>query len=561
MEIWSQVYDPLNSTILSTLVCAIPVLVLLGGLGLFHIKAHYAALAGLIAAVGLAIGLLGMPLRMAAMASFFGALFALTTICWIIVNLIFLYRMTVKAGLFQVLQDSIGGITNDRRLQLILIAFCFGAFFEGAAGGGTPVAVTGAILIGLGFSPLAASGLSLIANTAPVAYGGMGTPIIVLNSVTQNTDAYLLTLSSMVGRQLPVFSVLVPFWIVIAFCGFRGMAQVWPAILVAGLSFAIPQFLISNFHGPWLVDMLSAMISIVTLALFLHVWKPKRILLDASGTGSSVSYAEAQIDREHHGHTSNQVVKAWTPWIILTAILALWGIPWVRAHLLNWPGLTYWEWHIPGLDKLVQRVPPAVDKPYTEGAVWKWGFLSATGTAILIAAVISGKLMGFRGRQMVKMWGETVGIMRFSIITILAMLALGYTTRYSGMDATLGLAFANTGWLYPFFGTMIGWIGTALTGTDAASNALFGSQQVITANKLGLDPTLMAAANSSGGVMGKMIDAQSIVVASVATNYIGKEGVILRYVFWHSVCLAALIGVFVMLQAYVYPFNAMIPAP
>ena len=243
MEIWSQVYDPLNSTILSTLVCAIPVLVLLGGLGLFHIKAHYAALAGLIAAVALAIGLLGMPLRMAAMSSFFGALFALTTICWIIVNLIFLYRMTVKAGLFQVLQDSIGGITNDRRLQLILIAFCFGAFFEGAAGGGTPVAVTGAILIGLGFSPLAASGLSLIANTAPVAYGGMGTPIIVLNSVTQNTDAYLLTLSSMVGRQLPVFSVLVPFWIVIAFCGFRGMAQVWPAILVAGLSFAIPQFL------------------------------------------------------------------------------------------------------------------------------------------------------------------------------------------------------------------------------------------------------------------------------------------------------------------------------
>jgi lactate permease len=557
MGVWSQVYDPLGNTLLSTLVCAIPVLLLLGGLGLFHIRAHYAAIAGLVAAVLIATALLGMPGKIAAGAAMFGGLFALTTICWIIVNLIFLYRMTVKSGLFKVLQDSIGGITNDRRLQLILIAFCFGAFFEGAAGGGTPVAVTGAILIGLGFSPLAASGLSLIANTAPVAYGGMGTPIIVLNSVTQNTDAYLLTLSAMVGRQLPFFSVLVPFWIVIAFCGIRGTLQVWPAVLVSGLSFAIPQFLISNYHGPWLVDMLSAMVSIVTVALFLRVYKPKQVMLDASGGGSTVSYQQAQLDREHHGHSKDMVIKAWTPWIILTVILALWGTPWVKSHILNWPGLTYWEWHIPNLDHMVQRVAPAVDKPYTEGAVWKWGFLSATGTAILISAIISGLIMGFRAKEMVSMWAETVVIMRFSILTILAMLALGYTTRYSGMDATLGLAFAHTGWLYPFFGTIIGWIGTALTGTDAASNALFGSQQVITANKLGLNPTLMAAANSSGGVMGKMIDAQSIVVASVATNYIGKEGVILRYVFWHSLALASLIGVFVMLQAYVFPF--MIP--
>ncbi len=554
MELWSQVYDPLGNSILSTLVCAIPVLVLLGGLGIFRIRAHYAAIAGLVAAVGIALLLLGMPGKVAAGAALFGGLFALTTICWIIVNLIFLYRMTVKSGLFRVLQDSIGGITNDRRLQLILIAFCFGAFFEGAAGGGTPVAVTGAILIGLGFSPLAASGLSLIANTAPVAYGGMGTPIIVLNSVTQNTDAYLLTLSAMVGRQLPFFSVLVPFWIVLAFCGLRGTLQVWPAVLVSGLSFAIPQFLISNYHGPWLVDMLSAMVSIITVALFLRFWKPRHVLLDASGNGTSVSYQESQIDREHHGHSSEEVLKAWTPWLILTVILAIWGIPWVKNHLLNFPGITYWEWHIPGLDKVVQRVPPAVDKAYTEGAVWKWGVLSATGTAIFLAAIISGRIMGFRAKEMAGMWVETVGIMRFSILTILAMLALGYTTRYSGMDATLGLAFAHTGWLYPFFGTIIGWIGTALTGTDAASNALFGSQQVITANKLGLSPTLMAAANSSGGVMGKMIDAQSIVVASVATNYIGKEGVILRFVFWHSLALAALVGLFVMLQAYVFPF-------
>ena len=490
MELWSQVYDPLGNTVLSTLVCAIPVLVLLGGLGIFQIRAHYAAIAGLVAAVALALLLLGMPGKVAAGAAMFGALFALTTICWIIVNLIFLYRMTVKSGLFQVLQDSIGGITNDRRLQLILIAFCFGAFFEGAAGGGTPVAVTGAMLIGLGFSPLAASGLSLIANTAPVAYGGMGTPIIVLNSVTQNTDAYLLTLSAMVGRQLPFFSVIVPFWIVLTFCGVRGMLQVWPAVLVAGLSFAIPQFLISNYHGPWLVDMVSAMVSIVVLAIFLHYWKPKHVMLDATGSGASVSYQEAQADRERHGHSTDQVIKAWTPWLLMTVILAIWGIPWVKNHVLNWPGITYWEWHIPGLDKVVQRVPPAVDKAYTEGAVWKWGVLSATGTAIFLAAIISGRIMGYRAREMVGMWFETVGIMKFSIITIIAMLALGYTTRYSGMDATLGLAFAHAGWLYPFFGTIIGWIGTALTGTDAASNALFGSQQVITANKLGLEPDI-----------------------------------------------------------------------
>ncbi len=280
MEVWSQVYDPLGNTILSTLVCAIPVLVLLGGLGIFQIKAHYAAVGGLLAAMVIALFVLGMPGGMAARAGFYGALFAITTVCWIILNLIFLYRMTVKAGLFSVLQDSVGGITNDRRLQLVLIAFCFGAFFEGAAGGGTPVAVTGAILIGLGFHPLAASGLSLIANTAPVAYGGSGTPIVVLASVT---GFDLLKLSAMVGRQLPFFSVIVPFWLTVTFCGFRRTLEIWPAILVAGVSFAVPQFLISNFHGPWLVDILSAMLSMLLLALFLKVWKPKRVMLDASG--------------------------------------------------------------------------------------------------------------------------------------------------------------------------------------------------------------------------------------------------------------------------------------
>jgi lactate permease len=300
------------------------------------------------------------------------------------------------------------------------------------------------------------------------------------------------------------------------------------------------------------------MISMVLLALFLKVWKPRRIMLDATGSGETVPYAEAQANNQRHGHSTEQVVKAWTPWVILTVVLVVWGVPWIKNHVLNWLGVTYWEFHIPGLDNVVQRVAPAVPKPRTEPAIFKWGFISAIGTGIFLAAIIAGYVMGFKAKDMVRTWGETFWIMKYSLLTIVAMLALGYTTRYSGMDGTLGLAFANTGWLYPFFGTLIGWVGTALTGTDAASNALFGSQQVITANKLGLDPTLMAAANSSGGVMGKMIDAQSIVVASVATNYIGKEGVILRYVFWHSLSLAALIGLFVMLQAYVYPFTALV---
>jgi lactate permease len=557
MGLWSQNYDPLGNMWLSTLVCAVPVLILLGGLGIFHIRAHIAAVAGLIAALLIAVLVVGMPSGLAARAGFYGALFAITTVCWIILNLIFLYRMTVKAGLFSVLQDSIGGITNDRRLQLVLIAFCFGAFFEGAAGGGTPVAVTGAILIGLGFHPLAASGLSLIANTAPVAYGGSGTPIVVLQGVT---GFDLLDLSAMVGRQLPFFSVIVPFWLLLTYCGWRRTMEVWPAILMAGVSFAVPQFLISNYHGPWLVDMLSAMISMLMLAIFLKFWKPRHVMLDASGAGHSVAFAEAHAKREWHSHSKDLVIKAWTPWVILTVILLLWAIPWVKNNILNWPGITYWELPIDGLHKTVQRVAPAVAEPRTEAAVFKWGFLSAIGTGILLAGVISGLVMGFKPREMVKSWVETVGIMKYSLLTIVAMLALGYTTRYSGMDGTLGLAFANTGWLYPLFGTMIGWIGTALTGTDAASNALFGSQQVITADKLGINPVLMAAANSSGGVMGKMIDAQSIVVASVATGYQGKEGVILRYVFWHSISLAGLIGLFVMLQAYVYPFTAMVIA-
>jgi lactate permease len=550
--VWSQVYDPFNNPWLSTICAALPVIVMLGALGLLRMQAHVAAVLALVVALLVAVVGFGMPPAMAGKSALLGALFGLLPIGWIIVNIIFLYKMTKDVGLFDVLQDSITGITNDRRLQLLLVAFSFGAFFEGAAGFGTPVAVTGAILIGLGFSPLAASGLSLIANTAPVAYGALGTPIRALQGVT---GLPLQDLSAMVGRQLPFFSIIVPFWLIWAFVGFRGMLEIWPAVAVAGIAFAIPQFLVSNYMGPELVDVIAAMTSMAALALFLMVWHPKKIYLETSRGGTSVDRGQAEKDRVRHTHSSEQVMRAWLPWIILSLLVFAWGFDPVKKLL---DSIFIAKFPIPGLDKLVQRVPPVVAAAKAEGAVYNLNLLSATGTGIFVAAIISGLAMRISLGKMVKTYFETLYLVRYSLVTIAAMLALGFTTRYSGVDATLGLAFAHSGAIYPFFGTMLGWLGVALTGSDTASNVLFGGLQKISAEQLGLSPTLMAAANSSGGVMGKMIDAQSIVVASTATGWFGHEGDILRYVFFHSLALAGLMGVLVMLQAYVPPFTSMV---
>jgi lactate permease len=556
--LWSQVYDPLNNAWLSTIVAALPVIVLLGALGIFRVKAHVAALLGLAVSLASAIFVFGMPASMAAKTALLGAAFGLLPIGWIILNIIFLYRLTERLGLFKVLQDSISGITDDRRLQLLLIAFCFGAFFEGAAGFGTPVAVTGAILIGLGFSPLAASGLSLIANTAPVAYGALGSPVLALAAVT---GLPLLDLSAMIGRQLPMFSVIVPFWLIVAFAGWRGTLQIWPAILVAGVSFAVPQFLVSNFHGPWLVDVVASLASMAALTLFLKWWQPGTIwtALDrdavAAHSAGAAAIREATPMPAKSSHPPAQVRRAWLPWIILSVVVFLWGLPDVKAFL---DGISIFRFPVDGLNNMIQRVPPVVAKPQPEAAVYLFNWLSMTGTGILISALIAGKLIGASFRTMAAVYWETLIRVRYSLLTIAAMLALGYTTRYSGLDATLGLAFAQTGALYPFFGTLLGWIGVALTGSDTASNVLFGSLQRISSEQLGLNPVLMGAANSSGGVMGKMIDAQSIVVAATATNFHGQEGVILRYVFLHSIALASLVGLLVTLQAYVWPFVAMV---
>ncbi|HVY00723.1 MAG TPA: L-lactate permease [Pseudorhodoplanes sp.] len=544
---WNQVYNPLNNTALSTIAAALPVVTLLVLIASNKVKAHIAAVVALIVANLVAIFIFTMPAGMSIRATILGAVTGFFPIGWIVLNVIFLYRLTVEKGAFETLQTTIGGVTNDRRLQLLLIAFSFGAFFEGASGFGTPVAVTGAILIGLGFSPLAASGLSLIANTAPVAYGALGTPIAGLASVT-GLDPFQL--GAMVGRQLPFFSLIVPFWVVWAFAGWRGMMGVWPAILVTGVSFAIPQFLISNYINPWIVDIGASLISMACLIAFLQVWKPKEIWTSA---------ALRQADESAKGRpapkvstrkpTSGEVWRSLLPWIIVCAVLLLWGTNWFKGQVNPW---ATWNYAVPDLHNMINKVAPVAAKPTPEAAVFSFTWLSYTGSGMLIAAIISGLLMGFSPVGLVAAYGRTLKVCAYSLLTISAMLAIGTLTRLSGIDATLGLAFAATGVLYPFFGTLLGWLGVALTGSDTASNILFGNLQRITSEQLGLSPILMGAANSSGGVMGKMIDAQSIVVASTATNWFGHEGTILRFVFLHSIALACLVGVLVMLQAYVF---------
>jgi lactate permease len=539
--VWAQNYNPLGSPWLSTLVAALPLAVLLGSLALLKMRAPVAAVMGLVAALLVATLAFGMPMQQALSAAGYGAAYGLLPIGWIVLNVIFMYQLTLERGQFDVLRNSIAGVVEDSRLQLLLVAFCFGAFFEGAAGFGTPVAVTGAMLIGLGFSPLQAAGLSLIANTAPVAFGALGTPLVTLAGVT---DLPLPQLSAVVGRIMTPFAVLVPFWMLVAYCGWRRTMEVWPAVLVAGVSFAAAQLAISNLHGPWLTAIGASLVSIAALALFLRLWKPRTLMrIEHAASGSEPPRGAA-------------LRKAWMPWIILMLVVFLWGLPEMKAWL---DGIFRLNLAFPGLDQMVQRMPPVVAKPEIEAAKYNFNLLSATGTAILISGVLSGLLLGAGPVSIIRTYFKSLVTVAPSLLTIAAMLALGYLTRYAGVDATLGLAFAATGVLYPFFGTYLGWLGVAVTGSDTASNVLFGGLQKVTSQQLGLSPILMAGANSAGGVMGKMIDAQSIVVASTATRWFGQEGTILRYVFLHSLVLAGLVGLVVMLLAYVPPFTLLVP--
>jgi lactate permease len=470
---------------------------------------------------------------------------------WMILNLLFLYNMTVEKGWFDALRHSFTRLAPDPRIQLLLVAFCFGSFFEGIAGFGAPVAVTAALLIQLGFKPLEACCLSLIANTAPVAFGSLGIPIITLNEVTGLGE---LKLSQMAGRQLPFFSALIPTWIIAAYSGWRGLRDIWPATVTAGVSFAVMQFIISNYHGPMLVDIGSALFATLAMVVLLKVWKPKTLAVALSAPAATAEMPML----EDKSLTGRPLKRAWLPWVILVSVVFIWSQKGTKVALDN---VFTRDIPVAGLHEAVVRTPPVAPpdvatKP--EKAIYKLNLLSTTGTGILLAAIVAGAVMGFSPGRMFQTWLRTLVKIRLSLITIAAMLALGFVTKYSGADATLGLALAKTGWLYPFFGTLLGWLGVALTGSDTASNVLFGSLQTLTAQQVGVSPVLMASANSVGGVMGKMIDAQSIVVASTAASVFGQESAILRRVFWHSIVLAALVGLLVFLQAYVWPFTEMV---
>ena len=533
---WTQVYDPLHNWILSTLVASLPILVLFGLLAGLRVKPHWCAIAGAGTAIIVAVGVFGMPLPLAGMSFLYGVAFGVLKIAWIVLAAVYLYDISVFTGQFEIMKESVAGITADRRLQLLLVAFCFGAFIEGAAGFGAPVAIAGAFMIGLGFKPFHAAALNLIANTSPVAWGAIGTPVHTLAAVSGLPES---DLSAMIGRILPITGIIVPFWLVRAMVGWSETIEVLPAILVVGTSFSLTQYFWSNHVDSNLVDIAGGVVSIVATVVFLRFWQPKRIWRFVDEHASAVQK-----------HSAGQIVKAWLPFGILSLTVLAWGLPVIKGALNR---ATTPVWNVPWLHNAVTRAAPVVTKLTPEAARYDFNWLSATGTGCFIAAILAGLVLGVRPAQLAKIFWHTLKRMKLAVIAISFMLGLGFTTRYSGLDAVLGLAFTRTGWLFPFFGAFLGWLGVALTGSDTSSNALFGSLQRITAQQLNLDPILMCAANSAGGVMGKMVDAQSICVATSATNQVGNEGTIFRHVFWHSIALGAIVGLIVLMYAYVFP--------
>jgi lactate permease len=576
---WTQVYDPLGHWWLSTLVAALPILVLFGLLAGLRVKPHWCAIAGASTAVLVAIIVFKMPLALAAMSFGYGVAFGILKIAWIVLAAVYLYDISVETGQFEIMKESVAGITADRRLQVLLVAFCFGAFIEGAAGFGAPVAIAGAFMIGLGFRPFHAAALNLIANTAPVAWGAIGTPVHTLAAVTALPES---DLNAMIGRILPFTAIIVPFWLVRTMVSWKETFEVLPAILVVGISFGVTQFFWSNYVDSNLVDIMGGVVSMVATVGFLKFWKPKRLWrFDYEGKEaplpSPTPEIRDQVGAERpakkfdgyakvHSYSTTQVLKAWMPFAILSLFVLLWGLPKIKLAInrATTPSFKVMlpdgkvrpgppGWNVPYLHNSVYRSAPVVAKPTPEAARYDFNWLSATGTGCFLAAIVAGLLLGLSPVRLMQIFWRTLVRMRLAMIAISFMLGLGFVTRYSGLDAVLGLAFTRTGWFYPFFGTFLGWLGVALTGSDTSSNALFGSLQRITSQQLGIDPILMCAANSAGGVMGKMVDAQSITIATAATEQVGNEGIIFRFVFWHSIALGAIVGIIVLLYAYVFP--------
>lgn len=560
---WVQNYDPLQQPFLSTLMAASPVVVLLGLL-VWGWQAHRAAMAGLALAVAVAVFGFGMPWLSVIAAALYGGAFGLMPIGWIVVSAVFLYRLTVVSGQFDVVKKSVASLSPDHRIQALLIAFSFGSFIEGAAGFGTPVAISAALLIGLGFPPLLAAGVALIANTSPVAFGALGTPIIVLADVSGLDERALCRVA---GNQLPWFSLLIPAWLVVTMSGWKGLRGCWPAVLVCGGSFSALQYGMSHYHGPTLVDVVGGVGSLLITALFLRFWQPTEIWKlnsDSSWKITPVDSLTVTASDIPKSTESPAYWRAWMPWALLSLMVLLWGWPSIKSTLNGGTaekpnllrGISVLSYPIPALDQRVYRAAPVAkvsegsDRAEKgEEAVYKLNWLSATGTGIFLAACLSVWWLKIPVRTALTTFRDTLLKLRLALVTIACMLALAYVTKYSGADATMGLAFTKTGSWYPFFAPLLGWLGVALTGSDTSSNALFGSLQRITAEQLQLDPTLIVASNSTGGVMGKMIDAQSIVVAAVATEQTHGEGKILRFVFWHSVVLALLMGALCFVQS------------
>ncbi len=558
---WTQTYDPFGHWWLSALIAALPIIVLFTLMAGLRVKPHWSALAGAVTAVLVAAFAFHMPFSLAGGSFLYGVATGLLNIIWIVVAAVYLYDISVSTGDFEVMKASVGGITSDRRLQLLLVAFCFGAFIEGCAGFGSPVAIAGAFMIGLGFKPFHSAALNLIANTAPVAWGAIGTPVHMLTTVTGLPEP---DMNAMIGRILPITAIIVPFWLVRAMVSWKKTFEVLPAILVVGISFASTQWFWANKMDSNLVDITAGLLSLACTVVFLLFWQPKTIyrfeddeaVPSTTAAAKSLGAAAAQPQ-----YSRGRILTAWLPFIILSLFVFLWGYKPVKDYMnihttpayLTAQGKPQGGWATP-LHNKISRDKPVVGKPTPEGARFQFIWLSATGTGCFLAAVVGGLIRKVNPAKLVKIFGHTLYRMRWAVLAIACMLGLGFVTRYSGTDAVLGLAFTHTGWFYPFFGTFLGWLGVALTGSDTSSNALFGSLQKITAEQLKLDSVLMTAANSAGGVMGKMVDAQSICVATAATNQVGNEGMIFRFVVWHSIALGAIVGVIVMLYAYVFPY-------
>ena len=556
LQQWQQIYDPMGNIWISSAIALIPIVFFFLALAVFRMKGSVAGTITVALAFLVSLFLYDMPLSMALSSMVYGFFYGLWPIAWIIIGAVFLYKVSVKTGQFDIIRSSILSITEDQRLQMLLVGFAFGTFLEGAAGFGAPVAITAALLVGLGFKPLYAAGLCLIVNTAPVAFGAMGIPIIVAGQVS-GVDT--LEISQMVGRQLPIMVPIVLIWIMAIMDGWRGVKETWPAILVGGGSFALAQYLTSNFVGPELPDITAAIASLVSLTVLLKFWQPKHIFrFENEDPGNLNSNVNIDLSNQPK-YSLGQIAKAWSPFAVLTAMVTVWSIKPFKDLFAKDGALSdlVISIKVPYLHQMIQKLPPVVPEAKDYDAIYKFDWLSATGTAIMIAAVITIIYLKMKPKEAVVTFAETVNELKTPIYSIGMVLAFAFIANYSGLSATLALALAHTGQAFTFFSPFLGWVGVFLTGSDTSANALFSALQATTAQQIGVPEVLLVAANTSGGVTGKMISPQSIAIACAAVGLVGKESDLFRFTVKHSISFTVMIGIIVTLQAYVFPW--MIP--